>query len=127
MSAVENINPEKAPIPAAWVPRLITGGKGPPEDPPVKDNWLIRLQTGTVFCCRANDKTVDWEEYALIGRPSMDLFYLKVSMPDGNIWTRRVDPKLFCNHHREYFVLFVQQQEQQEPEENNDCGECNPL
>lgn len=47
--AVENINPEKEPVPAGWVPRVIRGGKdGDPPDPPAK-NWLEELEIGTVF------------------------------------------------------------------------------
>ena len=118
MSRVENIDPEKEPIPASWVPRVITGGKGPPEGPTSGENWLLNLDVGTVFLCRQGKKTVDWEEYFLLAKPAFDIYYLKVSLPDGNIWTRRVDPKLFCNHHKDFQVLYVQQQE----EENGSSG-----
>lgn len=124
MSGVENIDPEKAPIPRAWVPQVITGGKGPPEGPTNYDNWLSLLEVGTVFLCRQGEKTVDWEEYFLLAKPTENIYYLKVSLPDGNIWTRRVDPRLFCNYHRDYQVLYVQQEKE---EENASSGECDSL
>jgi hypothetical protein len=126
MTAVENINPEKEPVPASWVPRVIRGGKGPPEGPRDTENWLLKLDVGTVFLCRQGEKTVDWEEYFLLAKPSNNIYYLKVSLPDGNIWTRRVDPKLFCNYHKDFQVLYVQEKET-ETEENGSSGECNPL
>lgn len=79
--------------------RVATGGKGPPEGP--VDNWLEKLSTRTVFACRANTNTVDWEMYFLVHKYT-DIYLLKVETPDGKVWERRVDPKTFCKHYRDY-------------------------
>lgn len=100
--------------------RVLTGGKGPPEPPVGEDNWLQSLEVGTVFACRQGVKTVDWEEYYLIAKVSDDLFCLKVSVPDGKVWDRRVDPKLFCNHHKSYKVLWVHKQEETDGTDERD-------
>lgn len=103
--------------------RVLTGGKGPPEPPKdTGDNWLSLLEVGTVFACRQGEKTVDWEEYYLIGKIDEDLYVLKMSVPDGKVWDRRVNPKLFCNLHRSYKVLWVHKQQQEienDPEQRN--------
>ena len=100
--------------------RVATGGKGPPEGPVSSFNWLAELEVGTVFWCRSNDKTVDWEEYFLIAKVDKDSYLLKMSVPDGKVWDRRVEPRLFSNQHREYKVVFVHPQQQEE--ENGSSG-----
>lgn len=82
--------------------RVATGGKGPPDYPggPV-DNWLERLPVRTQFACRPNVNTVDWEMYFLVHKFT-NIYFLKMETPDGKIWERRVDPKVFCKHYRDY-------------------------
>ncbi len=131
MSAVENINPEKEPVPASWVPRVITGGKEPPDGggtlPPAK-NWLETLPVRTVFACRANVNTVDWEMYFLVHKFT-NIYLLKMETPDGKVWERRVDPKMFCKHYRDYEVIAhypeIEQLEAPERDDNASDGECN--
>lgn len=121
MSAVENINPETHPIPASWVPRVITGGKGPPEGPTTGDNWLSQLPLRAVFACRQNDKTVDWEIYTLMHKFE-DIYQLVWEMPNGNLFTRRVHPQLFSNLMRDHRFIDIlpDPYEQEAPQGDND-------
>lgn len=91
--------------------RVLTGGKGPPEPP--TDTWLLDLEVGSVFVARQNDKACDWEMYFLISKMNDDLYLLNYSVPDGKVWSRHIDPKLFCNHHRDYKVLWVHKQQEE--------------
>lgn len=113
MSVAEDTNLEDRTVQYPKL-RLLQGGKGPPEPPRQEDNWLNKFSVGTVFCCRQSDKTVDWEEYYLVSKIDEDLYLLKVSVPDGKVWERRVDPRLFCNHHKDYKVLWIIKQEEHE-------------
>lgn len=100
--------------------RVATGGKGPPEGPtePVV-NWLETFQIGTVFACRANKNTVDWEMYSLMHRFT-NIYLLNMETPDGKVWERRVDPIQFCKHYREYEVIAVYNLDKEAPKGDDD-------
>lgn len=117
MSAVVNINPEKEPIPRSWIPRVITGGKEPPDGtgrPPIDMDWLCQLDLFTVFICRANHLTVDFELYT-VEYSGPDFTLLKWHLGDGRYWERRVDTLLFSTQHRDYKVVGVFPPTQEEP------------
>jgi hypothetical protein len=95
--------------------RVMRGGKGPPEAPAGK-NWLADLEVGTTFACRQNDQTCDWEIYHLLCKMTDDLFLLKYCLPDGKIWDRHVDPKIFCKVHKLHNILGIHKHEE-EPEQ----------
>lgn len=102
--------------------RVARGGKGPPEAP-TGDCWLEDFEIGTVFACRANVNTVDWELYFLVHKYS-NIYLLKMETPDGKLWERRVDPKMFCKHYRDYEVIAVHaiNEEVVKPPEGDDDG-----
>lgn len=97
--------------------RVARGGKGPPEAP--ADNWLETLEIGTVFACRANATTVDWEMYFLVHK-FLNIYLLKMETPDGKVWERRVDPKMFCKHYRVHEVIAHYPQVKEEAPEGDD-------
>jgi hypothetical protein len=103
MSAVESIEHEDIRPQL----RVLTGGKGPPEPPKeVGNNWLSELQLRSVFACRQNDKTLDWEVFFLVHKFE-EIYLLKWEMPDGKTYDRRVDPKIFSNLYRDYRLIDV--------------------
>lgn len=83
--------------------RVLTGGKG--TEPP-STGWLADLAVRTQFACRLNNKTIDWEMYFLYHKFS-DIYLLKMEMPDGSGYERRVDPVLFSNMYRDYRIIHV--------------------
>lgn len=93
-----NINPEKEPIPASWVPRVITGGKEPPDGS--GEVYLHRLSVGTTFIAGASTGpsaacwTIIWkgEHYCLLEDNQFE------SQNYFNIVK-------FCQYHPEYEVL----------------------
>lgn len=106
MSMVESVEEQELRVTKYPQLRVLTGGKGPPEEP--STNWLKDFQIGTVFACRASVNTVDWEMYYLIHKFEK-IYLLKWELPDGKIWERRVDPVLFCKQHKDYEVIAVQE------------------
>lgn len=105
MSTVEDLEEQEDKPHVGWVPKVLTGGKGPPEAP--TSNWLSTLLPGTYFQCRQNKFSVDFEMYAVIFVTEQGNYLLKWEMPDGKVWDRRVDPSMFSKHYREYEVLGV--------------------
>lgn len=99
--------------------RVATGGKGPPGNDGPADNWLERLEIRSVFCCRPNVNTVDWELYFLVHKFT-NIYLLKMETPDGKVWERRVDPKMFCKHYRDYELIAVEPQPTIEAPEGDD-------
>lgn len=106
---VVNIQAEEK-SPEAWTPRVITGGKGPPQ-PPTND-WLKDLSAGTTFVARANENYVDYELYHVVFK-TLDAVLLKWELPDGKYWDRFVNSKEFSRRYRDYIILGVQQQEEE--------------
>lgn len=106
--------------------RVATGGKGPPggNDIPA-ENWLEKLEERTVFACRPNQSTVDWEIYFLVHKQD-GLYFMKMETPDQKVWDRRVDPKQFCKHYREYKIIAVHPKETPDEGDDNDSGERDP-
>lgn len=100
MSKVENINPEKEPIPSSWVPRVIAGGKG--GDPP-DNNWLETLEIGTVFVCAYI--TFSYGDYFELVWKGSRFYLLHQTMGNGRVLDVYVQPNIFCNEHRTYEVL----------------------
>lgn len=106
-----------------WHPRVITGGKGPPE-PPDKDghNWLADLEAGTTFVARSrNSKEVDLNLYHVIFVSLPDVMLLKWVLPDGKVLDYYVDPARFSKQFENHTVLGVMKQEtSEEDEDGND-------
>ncbi len=118
---VENINPEKEPIPAGWVPRVIQGGKGPPEPPGNNKDWLAELTPGTTFVCRANEHYIDYELYHVVFK-TLECVLLKWELPDGKFWDRFVNTKEFSKRYQDYVILGVGKEE-----ENDGNGQCHQV
>jgi len=122
MSTVENINPEEEPVPKPWVPRVITGGKGPPE-PPSAGNWLSALRPGHTFVCRQSEKSVDYELFHVVFVKE-NMYLLKWVLPDGKLWDKYVDSKLFSNHYRDHKVMgFIDLTEEAGDDNEHDFGQ----
>lgn len=100
MTVIEDQEEQRKP----WIPRVITGGKGPPETP--SENWLASLPVRTQFVCRLNNKTIDWEMCFLYHKFE-EIYLLKIEMPNGDHYERRVDPQLFSNLYRDYRVIHI--------------------
>jgi len=104
MSNVEELEEREDQPHAGWVPKVITGGKGPPEAP--SEDWLTPLEQFTTFVCRQNSNTTDGELYHLQFKGTQ--FYLLLwELPDGKVWSRYVHPASFCKQHKEYEILGV--------------------
>lgn len=105
MSAVENINPEKEPIPASWVPRVITGGKGPPGGPPPsgESNWLVTLPVDTVFVAQPKG-SAEMNLYN-VQYASEECYLLIWRLPDGKLLDMYYNPEDFCRMMKTYKVL----------------------
>lgn len=103
MSTVEQFEEEEALRETKYPHlRVMRGGKGPPEGPVVE--WLETLAVGTVFACRANSNTVDWDMCRLAHK-FIEIYILQIEMPDGKVWERRVDPRLFVKYYRDYKII----------------------
>lgn len=88
-----------------WTPKVIIGGKGPPEPP--ADNWLGEFEVGTTFVARhRNSKEVDFNlYYVLFKLPEVVL--LKWILPDGKLLDYHVDPVRFSKMFEKAIVLSV--------------------
>jgi|SRR6185312_12218523 len=104
MSKVENINPEKEPIPASWVPRVITGGKGPPSPPePPVVNWLQQLPVNTIFAAVAKNAIFGFQ-YELIFKGDK-IYLLHQWSETGMVFSIYINPEEWCKIHTSYEVL----------------------
>lgn len=117
MSAVENINPEKEPVPASWVPRVITGGKGPPGGSGPVHNWLVDLPIGTTFVAQPVGSEVEMNLYH-VDYSSEEVCLLTWRLPDGKFLDMYVNPDGFCKRHKNYKVLGVTPIAQEQEEEH---------
>lgn len=102
--------------------RVATGGKGPPGPQGPVENWLEKFPVGTIFACRANQTTVDWEMYFLVHKFT-NIYLLKIETPEGKVLERRVDPKAFCKAYRDYEEVAFHPINQEAPEgDGNDSN-----
>lgn len=120
MTNTEELEEQEDQPHVGWKPKVITGGKGPPDEPTT--DWMSALSAGTTFVCRQNTSTVDGELYMLVFKGEQ-FFLLKYCLPDGKIWDRYVSPKSFCKIYKEYEVLGIKQEEQKAPEGDEDVHE----
>lgn len=103
MSSVENINPEKEPIPTPWVPRVITGGKGPPDGTPPSVNWLVTFPVDTTFVAQPRgsaEMNLYHVQYA-----SPECYLLTWRLPDGKMLDMYYNPEDFCRMMKSYKIL----------------------
>jgi hypothetical protein len=106
-----------------WVPRVINGGKEPPETE--GDNWLAGLSVGTTFVARhQNSKDVDYNLYYVLFTFLPKLVLLKWQLPDGKILDYYVDPERFSRRFPDYVILGVDNEKEEPgepgPEEDQD-------
>lgn len=100
----EEIEDQKANI-VGFQPRVITGGKGPPET----DNWLLNTKPGSVFLCKPvpNLKqgiTFAGNEFHVVFNTGKSVRLMNnMNGPEEHIWI--TDPVAFCNTFR--FVEFL--------------------
>lgn len=95
--------PEEAEVRPAWTPRVIRGGKGPPEDNNPTKDWLSPLEAGCVFSCRQKGKA---ENYSLMILQIIFKHAKTIVLADSlnsNPYVA-VDPMEFCKRH-EFFEL----------------------
>ena len=94
--------------------RVITGGKGTPEGP--SDNWLIKLNKGSVFSCKRKGVVVDLELYGISFKHTKTIVLFNAL---GTSPPRAVDPVEFCKHYDKFEVI-DEGGEEPPKEENND-------
>lgn len=118
MSAIEEIEEPRLRVTKTPHLRVLTGGKGPPDEP--VNNWLGTLSAGHTIAVRATVKTVDFEVYYVM-YDTPELYLLKWCLPDGRAWDRHVDPEQFSKHHPHYVIMGYTKpkeiEEQKAPEE----------
>lgn len=105
--SIQNINPEKEPVPASWVPRTIKGGKEPPDS--LFTPWLETLQTMTVFIC-GNKNSAYGCRYKLMWKG--ETFYLLEEYFADTVEDRYVFPYNFSRNNPEYEVLGIEEEPQ---------------
>lgn len=107
----KNIDPEKEPVPAGWVPTVITGGKQPPSE---FECWLRRLHPGTVFIT-SYATAYYGEVYELLWKGDK---YFLLTQTLGEDITRDVYvlPERFSNEHPEYEILCINPPPEEEKE-----------
>ena len=119
MSDVEALEDQADQPHVGWVPRTITGGKGPAEPP--SDDWLSLLKKGTVFSCKFNGKDVDCEVYGITFKHSKTVILFN-ALGTGPV--RAVDPVEFCRRYKKFEVL---EEGQEVPEEDNNGNSIRPV
>lgn len=89
--------------------RLLTGGKGPPIEPPLNGpNWLADQEIGTSFVARhQNSKEVDYNQYFVLFKHLPEVVLLKWILPDGKLLDYYVDPERFSKKFQDYVILGV--------------------
>lgn len=113
MTVVEEIEEEVVKVEKYPKLRLLTGGKGPPEDTS-GENWLADLERGTTFVARdKNSKEVDYNHYFVLFKSLPKVVLLKWVLPDGKLLDFYVDPVRFSKKFGDYEVLGVDKQEPQ--------------
>lgn len=105
--------------------RVLTGGKGPPDPPGEKGNWLSTFDIGTTFVCRnKNSKEVDLNLYHVVFK-TQDVVLLAWRLPDGKTLDYYVDPERFSKDFVRPTILGTQPVAEEENE--NDSGQRDPL
>lgn len=122
MSVMEQVEEQELRETKYPLLRVLTGGKGPPEEPTT--NWLKDFIVGTVFACRVNKNTVDWEMYHLVHKFER-IYLLMWELPDGKVWERRVDPIIFSKLYKDFEVIAIQKKEELEALEGETNGDSN--
>lgn len=132
MSAVEDLEDREEQPHVGWVPRVITGGKRPPEEPEI--DWLTPMEDYSTFVCRQNKNAVDGELYHIVFKGSK-FYLLQWDLPDGKVWSRYVHPPSFCKLYKEYELLGVHKPLKEAhteallpepPTREEQSNECNP-
>lgn len=104
--------------------RVATGGKGPPEPPEEKDNWLSDYECGTTFVSmRINSKDCDFELFTVVFKDipeKPNVMLLKWFLPDGKIWDKYVEPKTFSKMFKRGVVLGVIRNEVEDGNRSSD-------
>lgn len=112
MSAVEDLEDQEDTPHAGWVPRVIKGGKGPPEGP--AEDYLADMEPMTVFVSSGKDQT-DGNLFKLIWKGRK--FCLLQLTINEDTFERYVQSKVFCKQLPVYEILAIENP-QQEGEDN---------
>jgi len=98
--------------------RVLTGGKGPPEPPPV-NNWLAELAVGTTFVARERTmkQQLDYNLYHVLFKDLPKVMLLTWKLPDGKLLDCYVDPQRFSNRMELGVVLGIETEAEQPPKE----------
>jgi len=101
MSNVEELEDQADQPHVGWLPKVITGGKGPSEP---SDNWLSSLAKGAVFSCKLRGNDVDCEVYGISFKHAKTIILFN-ALGTGPV--RAVDPVEFCRRYKKYEILEV--------------------
>jgi len=116
MSTAEDHDEHKS---KPWTPRVITGGKGPPDFPgPPVDNWLTNLPIGTTFTAQPKSSSAEKNLYSVVFHSvSGETTLLMWKLPDGKVLDMYFNPESFCRMHFSPDILGTIPTEKQEEDD----------
>jgi len=127
MSTVEDLEDREDQPHTGWVPRVITGGKGPPDPPGSGENWLAKMVPGTTFVARhRRSNEVDYNLYHVTFRSLPEVVLLSWQLPDGKILDYYVDPERFSKDFKDYKILGIIQATPPDQGEEDDSNQHRP-
>ena|ERR1700692_2480428 len=113
--------PDEEERPQGWTPKVIAGGKGPPDTPGGSEyDWLIHLPVHTTFLCQnRKDQGFALGQFSIIfkGDKGVLMFVQGSKEP---IW---VDPTRFCRDYRHYETLQTKEDYELEKKANAQVDE----
>lgn len=119
MSSVEDLEDQEDKPHVGWVPRVLQGGKGPPE-PPV-DNWVAAYEIGTTFLSRlVQSRDCDYELFRVEFKDLPDVMVLTWELPDGKVLHKYIEPAIFSKMFIRGKILGVVKEPQEEVKEDTD-------
>jgi hypothetical protein len=111
---------EQPPVATPWIPRIITGGKGPP-GPPGTPNWVSTLPINTTFVAQPKNSSAEMNLYCIFFSDP-EVLGLTWRLPDGKMLDMYFNPQGFCNIHSSWKVLGTipvdNEEQENEPDSN---------
>lgn len=127
MSVAEDVEEQR--LRATKYPKLhvLTGGKGPPDDPTDGHNWLGEYVPGTTFVSmRRSSKDCDYELFHVVFT-TPEVFLLQWVLPDGKIWDKHVDPVGFSKLMKPGVILGIHKPEASKEDTDDERNRTNRL
>lgn len=110
---LETIDEEEA-VKTPFVPRVITGGKGPTDT--LGPNWLSSLECNTTFLIQGKkDTNFNLGQASVIYKGTKGVLLLLTGQNKEPVW---VDPVRFCNNYSLYEIIQTAEEARKEMELN---------